>query len=413
MRYATSRGLEALRHPDFVRYFLARFFATLAVQMQGVAVGWQVYEITGQTLDLGLVGLAQFLPFVLLILPAGQLADRRDRRGILFACYAAEALCGSLLLLASTLQPAGPWPIFLIIGIYGAARAFMMPAGQAILPNLVPARDFPNAVALSSSSFQIAVITGPALGGVLYLLGAPVVYFVEASLLTVAMTLMLFTRLRQDNSQQANRAAGRSLLEGLRFVRSRPVILGAISLDLFAVLFGGATAMLPAIASDILQVGPTGLGLLRTAPGVGAAVTALMLAYFPIRRHVGRWMFNGVALFGVATVLFGISDYFPLSLFALFLLGMGDMISVYIRQMLVQLETPDAIRGRVSAVNSVFIGASNELGEFESGVTASLFGLVPSVILGGVATLVVMSLWSRLFPVLRDMDEFPRAKPPA
>jgi len=405
--------LEALRHRDFVRYFLARFFATLAVQMQGVAVGWQVYEITGQTLDLGLVGLAQFLPFVLLILPAGQLADRRDRRGILFACYAAEALCGSLLLLVSTSELAGVWPIFLIIGIYGAARAFMMPAGQAILPNLVPPQDFPNAVALSSSSFQIAVIAGPALGGVLYLAGAPVVYFVEASLLTVAMTLMLFTRLRQGNSQQANRAAGRSLLEGLRFVKSRPVVLGAISLDLFAVLFGGATAMLPAIASDILQVGPTGLGLLRTAPGVGAAVTALMLAYFPIRHHVGRWMFDGVALFGVATVLFGVSDYFPLSLFALFLLGMGDMISVYIRQMLVQLETPDAIRGRVSAVNSVFIGASNELGEFESGVTASLFGLVPSVILGGVATLMVMSLWSRLFPVLRDMDEFPRAKPPA
>jgi MFS family permease len=295
-----------------------------------------------------------------------------------------------------------------------------MPASQAILPNLVPVESFGNAVALNSSAFQVATIAGPTLGGLLYLAGPQVVYAVVAGLLIVASILMATAKVREANIAAAAGNAAISperippdseswhaVLEGLRFVRSRPVVLGAISLDLFAVLLGGATALLPAYARDVLHVGPTGLGLLRTAPGVGAALMAVVLTFSPMTRHVGRWMFAGVGLFGVATVMLGLSQVFIVSLVALLLLGIGDMASVYIRHMLVQLETPDAIRGRVSAVNGVFIGASNELGEFESGLTAAWFGLIPAVVIGGVATLAVALLWMRLFPALRRIDHFP------
>ncbi|MDD5036017.1 MAG: MFS transporter, partial [Methylococcaceae bacterium] len=328
---------------------------------------------------------------------------------ILFLCFGVECLCGIFLLQFTLSGLQAVWPVFAVMALHGSARAFMMPAGQAILPNLVPTESFANAVALSSSSFQIAMLIGPTLGGLLYLVGPSMVYFIVTSLLLLALTLMLFTRI--DQRAVSNQPASwRTLLEGLVFVRSRPLVLGTISLDLFAVLFGGATAMLPAIARDILQVGPSELGLLRTAPGLGAALTAMTLAFFPLSRQLGRWMFDGVALFGFATILFGLSENFYLSLAALFLLGVGDMVSVYIRQMLVQLETPDAIRGRVSAVNAVFIGASNELGEFESGLAAAWLGLAPSVIAGGVATLIVTGLWMLGFPVLRAMDRFPRAQ---
>jgi MFS family permease len=400
------RALSALQYPDFARFISARFISTLAVQMQSVAVGWQVYAITGDTLDLGLIGLAQFMPFIALVLIAGQVADRRERRRILTFCYALEALCGLLLLTFTLSGLQVVWPVFAVMVLFGVARAFSMPTSQAITPNLVPPASFGNAVALNSSSFQVATIVGPTLGGLLYLAGPAVVYATVAALLMASVLLMSAVRVhgQRPSGEPAN---WRTVLEGLRFVRSRPVVLGAISLDLFAVLFGGATAMLPAYASDVLHIGPTGLGILRTAPGVGAALVALVLTFSPITRHVGRWMFGGVAFFGVATVVFGLSQSFALSLAALFLLGAGDMVSVYIRHVLVQLETPDAIRGRVSAVNAVFIGASNELGEFESGVTARWFGLVPSVVIGGVATLAVAGLWTRLFPSLRSMDRFP------
>jgi MFS family permease len=410
--------LAALRHPGFAGFLAARFLATFAIQMQTVAVGWQVYSLTHDPLDLGLVGLSQFLPFIPLVLIAGHAADRFNRRKILALCYSIQVLC-ALLLLAFTLTGLGVvWPVFVVMVLFGIARAFSMPSSQAIVPTLVPIESFGNAVALSSSSFQVATIAGPTLGGLLYLSGPETVYTVVAVLLAIAAILMSLARVRpasvaatsQRGGELRDPAASESwhaVLEGIRFVRSRPVVLGAISLDLFAVLLGGATALLPAYAHDILHVGPIGLGLLRTAPGVGAALTAIVLAFTPMARHVGRWMFAGVTLFGVATIIFGVSQLFVVSLCALLLLGLGDMASVYIRHMLVQLETPDAIRGRVSAVNGVFIGASNELGEFESGLTAAWFGLVPAVVLGGVATLLVAVLWMRWFPTLRTIDKFP------
>jgi len=404
-----SRAFSALAYPDFSRFISARFLATLAVQMQSVAVGWQIYALTGDPLDLGLIGLAQFLPFVALVLPAGHIADRNDRRTILALCYVTEVACGVLLLTFTLVGLEATWPVFTAMVLFGTARAFSMPASQAITPNLVPVESFGNAVALNSSTFQVATIVGPTLGGVLYLAGPAVVYSCVVALLLVSVVLMLAVHVPRV-VRDLEPVSWRTLLEGLHFVRSKPVVLGAISLDLFAVLFGGAVAMLPAFAKDILHVGPTGLGLLRTAPGVGAALCAIVLAFTPILRNVGRWMFGGVLLFGAMTVVFGLSTSFLVSLVALFLLGVGDMVSVYIRHMLIQLETPDAIRGRVSAVNAVFIGASNELGEFESGVTAVWFGLVRSVVIGGVATLAVALLWMRLFPSLRTISQFPPAR---
>jgi MFS family permease len=414
------RPLSALRHPGFTGFLASRFLAVFAVQMQTVAVGWQVYAIRHDPLDLGLVGLSQFLPFVPLVLVAGHVADHFNRRKILALCYTLQVLCALALLWFSLSGLNVVWPVFAVMVVFGITRAFAMPASQAILPNLVPVESFGNAVALNSSAFQVATIAGPTLGGLLYLAGPQVVYAVVAGLLIVASILMATAKVREANIAAAAGNAAISperippdseswhaVLEGLRFVRSRPVVLGAISLDLFAVLLGGATALLPAYARDVLHVGPTGLGLLRTAPGVGAALMAVVLTFSPMTRHVGRWMFAGVGLFGVATVMLGLSQVFIVSLVALLLLGIGDMASVYIRHMLVQLETPDAIRGRVSAVNGVFIGASNELGEFESGLTAAWFGLIPAVVIGGVATLAVALLWMRLFPALRRIDHFP------
>ena len=397
---------SALRYASFRDYAVARFLTTLAVQMQSVVIGWQVYEATGDPLDLGLIGLAQFLPFVVLVLPAGQVADRIDRRRLLASCYAVEALCAVLLLIWSLSAANTVWPVFVVLVLFGSARAFAMPTSQAITPNLVPRVAFPNAVALNSSMSHVATIAGPALGGLLYVRGPNAVYSVVSLTLGIAVLLML--RVRPTATPRSSGPANwHTVLEGLRFVRSRPVILGAISLDLFAVLFGGAVALLPAFARDVLATGPEGLGLLRTAPAVGAAVTATLLVFHPITRRVGGWLFAGVAVFGMAIVVFGLSTSFPASLLALVVMGGADMVSVYIRHMLIQLETPDAIRGRVSAVSAVFIGASNELGEFESGVTAAWWGLAPAVIVGGTATLVVTALWTRLFPSLWVMDELP------
>jgi MFS family permease len=396
-----------LRNRDFTLFLAARFLATIAVQMQTVAVGWQVYEVTRDPLDLGLIGLSQFLPFVLLILPAGHMADSRDRRRIITLCFALECVCALLLLALAARGLHSAAPVFAVMVLFGIARAFAMPTGQALLPNLVSREQFGTAVALNSSTWQVATIAGPALGGVVYLSGAPVVYGTVAALLALATLLTLMVRRGGERTPTTETPGLHTLLSGLRFVWSRRPVLGAISLDLFAVLFGGATALLPVYAADVLHVGPGGLGLLRTAPGAGAALCGLAIGILPISRHVGRWMFGGVVAFGIATVVFGVSTSFWLSVAALTLMGAGDMVSVYIRHLLVQLETPDAIRGRVSAVNAVFIGASNELGEFESGLTAAWFGTVPAVIVGGCATLLVAGAWSRLFPELRLMDRFP------
>jgi MFS family permease len=404
-------ALAAFRERDFALYASARFLATLAWQMQSVAVGWQVYALTRDPLALGLVGLAQFLPFVTLVLPAGQVSDRADRRLVLVAAYTTEVIATAILLSFTASGGTSTWPILAAMALFGSGRAFWMPAGQAITPTLVPVPLFPSAIAINSTLFQAAVIGGPALGGLLYLAGPHVVYSCALALLLAVVALMASVRPRAPRAGQALR--GRDVMEGLRFVFERRTLLGAISLDLFAVLFGGATALLPMVASDVLRVGPPGLGVLRTAPAVGAALTAAWLALRPVRRHVGRWIFAGVGLFGFSTVVFGLSRSLPLSLAALALLGAGDMLSVYVRHMLVQLETPDEIRGRVSAVNSMFIGASNELGEFESGLVARWLGLVPAIVLGGVATLLVVADSMRRFPQLRRMDRFPEPDPRA
>jgi MFS family permease len=411
----TARGdrtpgtLAALRERDFARYAAARFLATLAWQMLGVAVGWQVYALTKDPLALGFVGLAQFLPFIALVLPAGQLADHADRRRVLMGAYAMEGLAAATLLAFTASGSTRAWPIFAAMVLLGSGRAFWMPAGQALTPSLVPIALFPSAIAINSTLFQTAVIGGPALGGLLYLLGPQVVYGTSFALF--ACVVALVATIRPRRAQGAETVGSREVWEGLRYVLRHRILLGAISLDLFAVLFGGATALLPMVAADVLHVGPAGLGVLRSAPAVGAALTAGALALAPVRRHVGRWLFAGVAAFGLATVVFGVSRSLPLSLGSLALLGAGDMLSVYVRHMLVQLETPDAIRGRVSAVNSMFIGASNELGEFESGVTARWLGLVPAIVLGGVATLLVCADFMRRFPEMRRMDRFPEPRP--
>ena len=401
-----SNGFSVLRNRNFSFYLAARVLGTLAVQMQSVAIGWQVYQMTGSLFHLGLIGLAQFAPFLVLILLAGHAADRFNRRTIILLCLAVQWLCALMLLAFTYAGTREVWPVYAILVLFGSARAFMMPATQAVLRNMVPIESFGQAVAMSSSAFHVAVIAGPVLGGLLYLAGPITVYVVAAALLMLSVLLMSRTRAAPQiiNTEPATWS---TVLEGLRFVWSRPIMLGAISLDLFAVLFGGATALLPAYAHDVLQAGPTELGLLRTAPGVGAAVCSIALAFYPIRRHVGVWMFGGVAVFGAATVALGLTSHFAIAMAALLLLGAGDMVSVYVRHLLVQFETPDEIRGRVSAVNAVFIGASNELGEFESGITAGWFGLVRAIVFGGAATLAVTAIWIVKFPVLSRMDRFP------
>jgi len=387
---------------------------SVAVQMQTVAVGWQVYEITRDPLDLGLIGLSQFLPFVLLVLPAGHFADRHLRQKLLSACYGLMLVCALLLLAFSLSGLQVVWPVFAVMVLFGVARAFAMPTGQALLPNVVPPALFGRAVAVNSTTWQLSTIAGPAIGGIVYLFGAPVVYATVALLLAAAVVLMFGVRAPAP-ARSAQSITFDSLLEGLRFVFQRKIILGAISLDLFAVLFGGAVALLPAYASDILKVGPDGLGLLRAAPGVGAVVVALLFTWKPLAQRVGPAMLWGVAVFGVSTVIFGLSESFAVSLAALAVLGAADMVSVYIRHMLVQLEPPDEIRGRVSAVSAVFIGASNELGEFESGVTAAWWGVRPAVVVGGVVSIAIAGLWARWFPQLARLDRFgsPRTEPVA
>jgi MFS family permease len=406
-----SPRFAALGYPDVRRYLTARFLVAVAVQMQTVAVGWQVFQITHNPFDLGLIGLSQFLPFIVLVLPAGQLSDRYDRRRIVLTCYLIAALAAGALATLSLSANTAVLPIFAVMALFGVARALIMPTTQALLPNLVPAGVFGNAVALNTSLLEIATIGGPAVAGVLILVGTTLVY-VACAVLFLSGAVMTVGLRKGGRTQAAEPISARSLFSGISFVRGNRAVLGAISLDLFAVLFGGAMALLPAFASDVLHVGPTGLGLLRAAPAVGAGVAGAVLAVRPVRSAVGRWLFGSVATFGVATLVFGVSTSFVVSLLALVVLGGADMVSMYIRHLLVQLQTPDAIRGRVSAVNAVFIGASNELGEFESGVTASWWGIVPAVLVGGIATIAVAGTWSALFPSLRRLDQFPGSASP-
>jgi MFS family permease len=398
-----GREATLLGQRPFVLFWLARVFAMIAHQMLAVGVGWQMYTLTGSALDLGLVGLAQFLPSFFLVLVAGHVADHFDRRRVLQLCMVAEAAAALGLAAASAFGVITEHAIFALIFVVGAARAFQMPTMQALLPALVPPALLSRAIAANASASQAAIIVGPALGGIVYVAGPAAVYGVSTALF-VLTGLMIFLIRTARRTAPAAAPGLSSVLEGIRFIRRQPAVLGAISLDMFAVLLGGATALLPIYARDILDTGPWGLGVLRSCTAVGALGMALWLAHHPLRGRAGRTMFAAVAVFGAATIVFGFSRSFGLSLVALVVLGASDMISVVIRQSLVQLQTPDHMRGRVSAVNSLFIGTSNQLGEFESGVTAAWLGVVPSVVVGGVGTLAVVLVWMRLFPSLATID---------
>ncbi|AMA44703.1 MFS transporter [Pseudomonas alabamensis] len=390
-------------HRSFVAFWFARVFTASGFQMLTVAIGWHLYQLTGNVLDLGLVGLVEFTPRVLFMLHTGHVADRYDRRKVAALCQSLQGLIALTLAVGSATDEVSRTLIFVLAFLLGATRAFEMPATQALLPNLVPPGLFPRAVAASASATQSATLVAPAVGGLLYAFGSLWVYGPTVALYAIACTLTLSLKVREQVMQRG-RATLDSLLAGIRFIRSRRDVLGAISLDLFAVLLGGATALLPVFARDILLTGPLGLGLLRSAPALGALGMSLWLARFPIERRVGRVMFTAVGLFGVATIAFGLSTSFWFSLAVLVVLGAADMISMVIRSAFVQLQTPDDMRGRVSAVNGLFIGASNQLGEFESGVTAHWLGTVPAVVLGGVGTLVVTGVWIKLFPGLAGRD---------
>ncbi|MBV8550929.1 MAG: MFS transporter [Acidobacteriaceae bacterium] len=409
-----SPSRAPFRYPNFRFYMLARFLTTAASEMQSVAVGWQIYNLTHRPLDLGLVGLAQFLPGICLFLVAGHTADRIARQTIIKTCYAAFSLC-SLALLSLTLHGLpNAYPIYLVLLVNGIVRAFNAPASQAFVPLLVSKEEFPNAIAWSSSIFQTATITGPMLGGILYgLTGSPiVVYCCAAAAYSLAFLSVSQVKLMAVVRVQAARSFG-IVLEGLHYIWRNKMILGAISLDLFAVLLGGAVALLPVYAREILRIGATGLGLLRCAPGIGAVSMSLVLAHWPLKRHAGAAMLWCVFGFGLATVAFGLSRNIWLSLAMLFLVGATDTVSVIVRSTMIQLGTPDEMRGRVSAVNTVFVGASNEVGQFESGLTAQWFGTVPAVVIGGMGTILIVVIWSRLFPGLRKIDRLvPRPAEP-
>ena len=405
-----------MQQRTFLRFWFTRLAGTAASQMLMVAVGWQMYELTGSAWDLGLVGLYQFLPALLLTLVAGYVADRVNRTHIVAACLAAQLLVAALLGAASyehaTLLAAGNanatrWlsrdMLLAVSVLLGMTRAFQMPAQQALIALLVPSALLPRAMAFSSSGMQAAIIVGPALGGVIYVAGAAAVYATCAALFALGFLLAMFIRYRHAPTPY-ERPTVKTLLAGVSFIARRKVLLGAVSLDLFAVLLGGANALLPMFAKDILHVDAWGLGLLRAAPAVGALIMSIVLTRWPIDRKVGPKVLCAVAVFGASTVVFGLSTSFVLSLAAMVVTGAADMVSVVIRQTLVQLETPNEMRGRVSAVNSVFIGASNQLGEFESGATAAVLGPVGSVVVGGVGTLIVAVLWIRLFPGLAKRD---------
>ena len=410
---SASSPFAAFQSRDFRFLAASRTLATIALQMQAVAVGFQVYALTHRPITLGYVGLAQFLPVVTLSLATGHAADRFDRRGILIGCHVLAAICSvAFWLLARSPNPS-LLAIYGTLVVLGVARAFSGPASSALLPSLIPTSHFPNAASLLSTLWQIGSIGGPSLGGLLYGLHgtAEPVYLAAAIGIAGAAVLTAGIRARSGHHELERRPPSlATLLAGIRYVWSSKILLGSISLDLFAVFLGGAVALLPVYATDVLHVGAQGLGLLRSAPAVGAALMAIFLAFRPLRRHVGRTMMLFVALFGVATIVFGLSRSFLLSLAALTVLGAADMVSMVVRMTLEQAAAPPSMRGRVSAVKFVLVGASNELGDLESGVAAALLGTVPAVVVGGVGTVLVVAIWSALFPALRDVDRFEDVK---
>ena len=404
---AESRaGRAAFSHPGFLLFQIARFLIVSAVEMQAVAVGWQVYEITKRPLDLGYVGLAQFLPGILLFPISGHASDRFERRNVLSACYAGYALCFALLLALSWRGVPSIAPIYVVLVMIGIVRSFNGPASRSILPQLVPQEHFANAVAWNATIFQASTVLGPSFGGIVYAaFRGPSAVYVIAMVTAIGATVTTFRIKPEVKARPREPLNLKTLFAGLHFIRNNKLILGAISLDLFAVMLGGAVALLPVYAREILHTGPWGLGLLRTAPGVGAALMAILLAHWPLRGNSGPKLLWAVAGFGVFTIIFGLSRSLVVSLIALVLLGASDMISVIIRATLTLLATPDEMRGRVTAVDMIFIGTSNEFGQFESGATAQWFGTVPAVVLGGVGTLLVVTLWAWWFPDLRRAGE--------
>ncbi len=410
-KLTANSGSAAFRSRDFRLYQMARVMAILGAEAQSVAVAWQVYQITHRALDLGYTGLALFLPGLVFILPAGHTADRYDRRAVILVCYSMQAVCTAALFWFAWHRMQNVYFIYAVLFLIGTGRAFSGPASSALLPHLVPKEHFVNAVAWGATIFQIANITGPALGGLLFTLpihgslnGAAVVFLF--TLLTLIWFVILVGSLHVRPGRMEHRAiSAEVILAGFRYVARSKLLLGSISLDLFVVLLGGAVALMPIFAHDILKTGPQGLGMLRAAPAAGALLVSVIVISRPIQRRAGALMFVCVGIYSVATIVFGLSRNLVLSLVTLMVVGASDMVSVVIRSSLLQLATPAAMRGRVSAVNSLFVGASNELGEFESGLTAHWFGTVPAVVIGGVGSLLITVLWGVLFPALRKADE--------
>ena len=401
-----AAGRAAFRHPNFLLFQAARTAIVVAMEMQSVAVGWQVYEITKRPLDLGLVGLVQFLPGILLFLVSGHVADRYDRQRLVILCYIGYGLSFGLLFWTALRATGSVSFIFVVLTILGILRVFNAPVSRAFLPQLVPDEDLPNAIAWASTFFQGAAILGPALGGMIYAaFRGPSAVYATAMVLTLLAVLCVAKIKAEARPRVREPFSSRTVFAGLHYTWREKIVLGSLSLDLFAVLLGGAVALLPVYAKDVLRTGPWGLGLLRAAPGVGAAMMAILLAYRPLRRKAGLTMLWCVAGFGVFTILFGISRSLVLSMIALFFVGATDMVSLVVRAILIQVATPDEMRGRVNAVDMVFIGASNEFGEFESGLTAQWFGTVPAVILGGIGAIVVTAIWAWRFPELRKVEQ--------
>ena len=407
---ASPSAADLLRRRGYMLFLASRVTSTLGVQIQSVGLGWVVYSVARQALDVkqsalyvGLIGLAAFIPVLLLTLPAGEIADRHNRRAILLVCYLGEIATAAFLAFAVAFHFASLPLLLAASAVFGVFRAFMAPASTALGPMLVSRDLLPRAIAWTSLSFQAGAVLGPALGGVILSASPTAAFATSAGLYLLAAILVA---LIGDNTQPEVGAGSRWALvkEGLAYVWTNRIVFGAISLDLFAVLLGGATALLPVFARDVLHAGPEGFGILRAAPAIGAATIGVLLAFKPIHRHAGPIMFAGVAVFGVATIVFGLSKWLPLSVAALAVLGGADMLSVYVRQTLMQIVTPDHMRGRVASVSFLFIGASNELGEFESGVAARFLGPVGAALFGGVGALAVTAIWAKLFPALRQAD---------
>src|SRR5262245_29931182 len=403
--------MHVLKLRDYRLYLTGRFFAAMSQQMLAVAIGWYLYDLTGDPLVLGYAGLATFLPIAIFTLPGGDLSDRRDRRRILAGAHLVQAACSAVLVWLAATRTVTPWPFYAVLLASGTARAYSAPAVQSFGPFLVPRAQFAESVAWNSTANRIAMIVGPALGGLIYLLGAEAAFAACLIQSLLVSTSMIAIRTRVPAAEDKGTAFSRAVA-GLRFVRGQPIVFGAITLDLFAVTLGSITALLPVFARDVLDVGPGGLGAMRSSLAAGAIAVALLLAALPQRSvpHGGKAMFYGVAVFGVAVLVFGVSTSFWLSIAALAIMGAADMLSVWVRSTIVQLGTPDDMRGRVSAVHMLFVGTSNEFGDFRAGVVAAWLGAMPAVLAGGACTLAVTALWARLFPELRRIDRLTEVK---